>query len=658
MNKITIDELLEYDFISNVLFSPDGKHLAFNVHNADKEENDYLSKIWIYNLEEEEMFQLTNADKDKGFVWLNDGEILFTSDRDGEEKEDEKEKKKEETKLFKININGGEAQHFDTLKKKVTGMRYEEGTLLLTIKEKIEDQGTENEGDEEETEDWRIEGGKDYHELDEVPFWVNGDGFSNKERNHLYSYSIEDKELELLVGDHKDVEHFDFDGEKISLTITEYENVRGIVNQLYLYDLKEDGLKQITDEEWKIGRSGLLNGKVLFEASDMEAMGVNTNKDFFIYDPEKEEYSRKTEMDKSLANSILTDIRYGGGQMSKVEDGYYYFTATERDRVVLYRYSLEDGMETVIDERGSIDLFDVKDDRVAFVGLKGLRPQEIYLLNDLEEKSRRITEFNDLDKKMSEPERFTIESNGKKIDVWVMKPTDYEDGEEYPTVFQIHGGPKAAYSDVHFHEFQVLASEGYAIIYSNPLGSAGKGDDFADIITDYGSEDYEDMMNVLDEALERYDFFDEERIGVTGGSYGGYMTNWIVGHTDRFKAGVSCRSISNWLSKFGETDIGYYFVPDQFGTTPWDDEVFLWERSPLKYADQVDTPLLLIHSREDFRCYEGEAIQMFTALKYHDVPSKLVLFEGENHDLSRSGRPQQRMKRLEEKLNWFDEYLK
>lgn len=132
------------------------------------------------------------------------------------------------------------------------------------------------------------------------------------------------------------------------------------------------------------------------------------------------------------------------------------------------------------------------------------------------------------------------------------------------------------------------------------------------------------------------------------------MTNWIIGHTNRFKAAASQRSISNWLTEYGVTDIGYYFVPDQVAATPWENFDSLWEMSPLKYANQVSTPTLFIHSDEDYRCWVPEAMQMFTALKDHGVPSKMVIFKGENHELSRGGKPKNRSRRIDEILKWFE----
>lgn len=165
-------------------------------------------------------------------------------------------------------------------------------------------------------------------------------------------------------------------------------------------------------------------------------------------------------------------------------------------------------------------------------------------------------------------------------------------------------------------------------------------------------------MKFTDVVLEQYPQIDAAKVGVTGGSYGGFMTNWIIGHTDRFAAAASQRSISNWISMFGTTDIGYYFADDQCASTPWVEHDKLWEQSPLKYADKAVTPTLFIHSEQDYRCWLTEGLQMFTALKYHGVEARLCMFRGENHELSRSGKPRHRVRRLEEITNWFESHLK
>ena len=163
-------------------------------------------------------------------------------------------------------------------------------------------------------------------------------------------------------------------------------------------------------------------------------------------------------------------------------------------------------------------------------------------------------------------------------------------------------------------------------------------------------------MNFTDKVLKKYTKIDPNHVFVTGGSYGGFMTNWIVSHTDRFKAAATQRSISNWISFYGTSDIGFYFVKDQTKGHPTFSTDKLWEQSPIKYADQVKTPLLFIHSDEDYRCPIEQALQFYTILKENGIDTRFAWFKGENHDLSRSGRPQSRVKRLEEITNWFDKY--
>ena len=165
-------------------------------------------------------------------------------------------------------------------------------------------------------------------------------------------------------------------------------------------------------------------------------------------------------------------------------------------------------------------------------------------------------------------------------------------------------------------------------------------------------------MAFVEHCLRELPFLDRERLGVTGGSYGGYMTNWIITQTHLFKAAVAQRPISNWVSKFGSCDIGYYYVPDQHGGRPWDDPTLAWQESPLKHVANAKTPLLLIQSQEDFRCERDQSFQMFTALKVLGVECRMCLFNGENHELSRSGRPRNRLARLREITAWFDRHLK
>lgn len=259
---------------------------------------------------------------------------------------------------------------------------------------------------------------------------------------------------------------------------------------------------------------------------------------------------------------------------------------------------------------------------------------------------------------LSRPEEVEVEAyDGQKLHAWVMKPIGIQDGKKYPLVLEIHGGPHVAYGFAFLHEFQLLASRGYGVVFGNPRGSAGYGQEFvAATRHDWGGTDYNDVMAIADYAA-KLPWVDEARMGVTGGSYGGYMTNWIIGHTGRFKAAVSQRSTCNRFSQFGTSDVAYMNGDFEFDGDPWDNPQAYLDRSPIMYVRNIETPLLLIHSEEDLRCPISQADEMFVALKKLKKTVVMVRFPGENHELSRSGMPGHRVERLEYIIAWFDRYM-
>ena len=253
---------------------------------------------------------------------------------------------------------------------------------------------------------------------------------------------------------------------------------------------------------------------------------------------------------------------------------------------------------------------------------------------------------------------YFLNTDGVDIDGFVMKPVGYEPGKRYPGILHIHGGPKMVFGPGFHHEMQLWAASGFFVCYCNPRGSCGKGNAFADLQGKYGEVDFRDLMEFTDEVLRRYPEIDADRMGVAGGSYGGFMTNWVIGHTDRFRCAVSQRSIANYVGDYLLSDIGYYYVPDQQLGTIGEHPERLWKASPLTYADRVKTPTLFIHADKDYRCTLVNGLEMFAALKLHGVESKLCMFYGENHGLSREGKPSNRISRLSEILHWMEEHLK
>jgi dipeptidyl aminopeptidase/acylaminoacyl peptidase len=274
---------------------------------------------------------------------------------------------------------------------------------------------------------------------------------------------------------------------------------------------------------------------------------------------------------------------------------------------------------------------------------------------------KKLTSFNDAlfgDLSMNEPEEIWYSSfDGKKIQGWILKPPGFDPQKKYPLILQIHGGPHSAYGNTFTHEFQWMAAKGYVVLYTNPRGSSNYGQDFGNVIQfNYPGDDYKDLMAGVDEMLKK-GYIDEKQLGVTGGSGGGLLTNWVVTQTTRFKAAVSQRDISDWANFWYTADFTL-FTPTWFHKAPFEDPAEFAKRSPITYVAKIQTPLMFILGDEDFRTPPSAGGEdLFRALKYLKRPTVMVRFPGESHELSRSGRPWHRVERLQHIVGWFDKYL-
>jgi dipeptidyl aminopeptidase/acylaminoacyl peptidase len=274
---------------------------------------------------------------------------------------------------------------------------------------------------------------------------------------------------------------------------------------------------------------------------------------------------------------------------------------------------------------------------------------------------RQLTHINDKlfsQLNLTAPEEIWYTSfDGKKIHAWIQKPPDFDAAKKYPLILNIHGGPHAAYGFVFDHEFQWMAAKGYVVLYPNPRGSTSYGQQFGNIIQyRYPGDDFRDLMIGVDEVLKK-GYIDPKKLGVTGGSGGGLLTNWIVGHTDRFAAAVAQRDIASWAAWWYAADFTL-FQPSWFKAPPFQDPQDYVNRSPITYIEKVHTPLMLVLGEADYRtppAAGGE--EMFRALKFLKRPVIMVRFPGESHELSRSGQPWHRVERLEHIVGWFDKYL-
>ncbi|MDF2675781.1 MAG: family peptidase [Bacillota bacterium] len=659
MENLKLKDFLDYKFLSDLQISPDKKYAAFTVHTSDFDENKYLSNIYIYNCLTSEYKKLTTCNKEKSFIWINDDILLFPSIRDNKLKE-KIDKGEQWTAFYAINIHGGEAYEYMRIPMNVSDIKLlSENKFIITAE--YDHYGINLHslsGDEKTKAIDLIKENKDYEILDEIPFWANGEGFTNKKRNRLYVF---DKLTHDILPISDKFENVSLSGIKDNkaLYITEkFTNKKEMTTGLYLYDLNlNDIFCIVEDGEYSIDYAEIIGNNIIFCGSLMDTYGLNQNYNFYKIDDG--DIKLLAEHDFGMHSSVGTDCKYGGGIDVRVNNNELYFVGTENKSSFIKKLSLDGTITTLTRNNGTIDCFDIGTDEILFIGLRGQKLQEVYSFKPGFEIQK--TKFNEAiyqNKYISVPERLDFISDDVKIEGYVLKPVNFDQSKTYPGILDIHGGPKTVYGEVFYHEMQYWANEGYFVFFCNPRGSDGRGNAFADIRGKYGTIDYDDLMKFTDKVLDKYHQIDPSRIGVTGGSYGGFMTNWIIGHTDRFKCAASQRSISNWISKFGTTDIGYFFNADQIQSTPWDNVEKLWYHSPLKYANLAVTPTLFIHSEEDYRCWLPEGLQMFTALKYHGVDARLCMFRGENHELSRSGKPKHRVRRLEELTNWFEKYLK
>lgn len=279
----------------------------------------------------------------------------------------------------------------------------------------------------------------------------------------------------------------------------------------------------------------------------------------------------------------------------------------------------------------------------------------------IDPKPRQITHVNEdlfKDIRQSEPEEIWYKSfDGKNIQGWILKPPDFDASKKYPLILEIHGGPHSAYGNVYTHEFQWMAAKGYVVLFTNPRGSTTYGQDFGNIIQyHYPGDDYKDLMAGVDEVVKK-GYVDTNRLGVTGGSGGGLLTNWTITQTQRFKAAVAQRDIADWYGFWFTADFTL-FQPTWFRKAPWEDPQDFTSRSPITHVANVTTPLMLVLGDADYRTPPSDGGEMmFRALKYRKIPTVMVRFPRETHELSRSGEPKHRIERLQHIVGWMDQWL-
>lgn len=642
MKKIEIDTFLKFQFLSNPQFSPDGTKIAFTVSVPDLGSNGYLADLYLYDLETKSVSRITAGGDAKTWAWTPDNTLLFSAARTDAEKKD---KENGITHLYEISPSGGEALCCAVVPATVTGIHLlPDGRYLLTIRH----------------DNYKDTRKKSYEVFDELPFWGNGQGYTNAKRNRYAVYDLKSGDLTYVDDEWTDCSQYSVFGNLLLYKAYPWkQSVMGIRPGVYLYDLATgEKVTLIDPDSMRTGVVSLLDEKTaIIAATDDSYKDTTKYCDFYRMNLADGSMELIHPYESSIGiSSVGSDSRFGSGQTFKAVNGEFYYVSTVGDFSHLYKISRDGTVSNPLTEGSSCDSFDLANGHIASMEFCGMQIAELFV------DGVQVTHMNDWlteEYDVRTPEAFTFTaSDGYEIHGWVLKPAGYEEEKSYPGILNIHGGPRTVYSDVYYHEMQMWANRGYFVFFCNPRGSDGRGTDFGNINGLYGTVDYQNLMDFTDEVLKRYPMIDASRLGVAGGSYGGFMTNWIIGHTDRFHAAASQRSISNWVSFEHNSDIGHTFILNNQGGNTRTDVELLWKQSPLQFAPNCKTPTLFIHSDEDYRCYMAEGIAMFSAIKRNGCPAKLCLFHGENHELSRSGKPENRIDRMREIIEWMDTYLR
>lgn len=644
MKKIGVEDFCNYHFLSSLEISKDKENLFFVDTTVEDDKSDYKQRLVKLDLKDNSQIVLKDYTKRIPLFLVSDKEVLI-----GEE---DKEEKNVSTKIVSLDSKTGERLKEFKLPLNVNEIvDYDEKMYLVlaTIDVKHPDYYLYSDEQKKNYLDEKEEN-KDYLELDEYPFVFNGAGVINGNRTALFFLDKESLKLEKLTPDTLDVESFDFKDGKLILSGVDFVSFKGKFASIYMLDLNTKEIKTLYNKQMIITRT-FYNGDdiVVVGTFGKEISWLENPKFYKLKDGELELF---VDSDLSLYNTIGTDCHFGKLRQYRKYDGVSYFlSASSGSRGELFKLE-NDKLVKVSDFEGTVDDVAVGNDIYAITTMPD-RLQEVVSLSNMKE----LTHLNDLSEYyVAKPNRIILNKK-TKIQGWVLLPENFDTTKKYPAILDVHGGPKCAYGEIFYHEMQYWVNLGYVVFFCNPRGGDGRGNAFSDLRRQWGGIDFEDIMDFTDEVLKKYPQIDVNRVGVTGGSYGGYMTNWIVSHTDRFKCAATQRSISNMITEVCASDYGIDFPYEMNFTDLHNCHDELWSMSPLKYANNVKTPLLFIHSTEDYRCIFPEALQFYTAIKCRGIDTKIVGFKGENHELSRSGKPKHRIKRLNEITNWMNKYL-
>jgi dipeptidyl aminopeptidase/acylaminoacyl peptidase len=672
---ITAEDVYNIKEVEDPRWSPDGKQVAFVRLEMTKRLNVYRRTIWCWQPGWDGPRQFTNGGMDKQDFSPrfdpNGGRLAFLSTRN------------EEPQVYLISTDGGEAVIKTTQPNGVKGFSWSpDGKTIAFISPiSVEEMKAEDKGkyppplpeDKYESDIQKIEKERQEQEQTDprvftgLPFKV-GTAFTPQRYNHVYLLEVdaEDAQPRRLTTGEVDygLPHWSPDGKSLwSWAARQPVEDRYSETDLVKLDVKDGEVERLTREgHYAYTPLPSPDGKWIACESTLDTSPYGHLPRLTVLKPDGSEWrDLNLEIDRAIgAHGGVYQVRWasdGNGLYLVLDDsgdsGLYYCDVETANFVHLVK-----GTQMVLQ-------FDVNTEgEFAYTAATPGRPADLYTTDTAGENPTRRTDFNKdflEEVHVAATEEIIYKApDGKRIQGWIVKPPDFDSKEKWPLALNIHGGPHAMWSHSTpsmWIEWQLHAARGYVVFYCNPRGSDGYGENFRYTIhDDWGEADMPDILAGVD-AVVKQGYIDKKRMAVTGGSYGGFMTAWIVGHDKRFAAAVSQRGVYQLLSFYGTADIPR-LIEGEFEVMAFDDPDKMWRYSPLAYVRDVKTPLLIIHSDNDYRVPISDAEQLFTALKRLGRVVEFVRYPRDGHELSRSGEPKHRVDRLQRMTAWFDKYCK